>query len=269
MKKAKGSGISKTVLILLATALLILSASACAGDNGETARKPGGQAPDARQEPGNTRKEEQPDDGKGKVSAEITQTSLLSWEDSIDNIWAHGAIEITNTGDVPVKIGDISISFVGSDNSILGTSTMILPVPEIIMPGEKAYAGDSTIIEGIDDPAEIVNMEANIDFDETDSKPQLLDVRDLKIIESDTGRLKVTGRVVNTSPENADDIRIIIAAFDENDRLLGIYTDSPDVTLAPGKNMGFETSYPVIKVKGFADKVKKLAGRAYNWKFDF
>jgi hypothetical protein len=48
--------------------------------------------------------------------------ALQAWKDSIDTIWAHGAIEITNTGDVPIQIGDISISFVGDDNSILGTA---------------------------------------------------------------------------------------------------------------------------------------------------
>jgi len=271
MKNAKVSGISKMILILLAAALFILSVSACASGNQGTADKPGRQAPDNRKGADDAQQgtEGKQETGKEKMSAEITQTALLSWKDSIDNIWAHGAIEITNTGNVPVKIEDISISFVGSDNSILGTASMILPVPEVIKPGETAYAGDSTIIEGIGDPSEIVNMEANIDFDRTDSEPQILDVKDLKIIPANIGGAKVTGRVANTSRENADDIRIIVAAFDENDKLLGIYTDSPDVTLAPGKNMGFETSYPVIKAEGFADKVKKLVGKAYNWTFDF
>ncbi len=112
-------------------------------------------------------------------------------------------------------------------------------------------------------------METSIDFDETDEQPQLLDVQDLKIIPSDFGGAKVTGRVVNISQENADDIRIIIALFDENDKLLGIYEELPDVTLAPGKKMGFETSYPGIEVEGFVDKVKKMVGKAYNWSWDF
>lgn len=204
-----------------------------------------------------------------KVSAEITQTALQAWKNSIGTIWAHGAIEITNTGNVPIKIGDISISFVGDDNSILGTMNMILPVPEIILPGETAYAGDSATIEGIDNPAKIVKIEANIDYDKTDKQPQLLEIQDLKITPSDFGGPKVTGRVVNISNENADDIRIIIAMFDENDKLLGIYNSSLDVTLAPEKNMGFEVSYPPIETKDFANKVKKMIGKAYNWKFDF
>jgi hypothetical protein len=46
----------------------------------------------------------------------------------------------------------------------------------------------------------------------------MLDVQGLKIIPSDFGGAKVTGRVVNTSQENADDIRILIATLDENDK---------------------------------------------------
>ncbi len=261
---------SKRLWILLVAIFLIVSISACSGGEQGTADTSNGE-PEEQQDISGVDDEsaEEPAGNKEKISAEITQTALQVWEDSIDTIWAHGAIEITNTGDVPIEIGDISISFVGDDNSILGTASMILAIPEILLPGETAYAGDSTIIEGIDDPSKIVNIEANIDYDKTDKQPQLLDVQGLKIIPSDFGGAKITGRVVNTSQENADDIRIIIATFDENEKLLGVYSDLPDVTLAPEKNMGFETSYPGIEVEGFADKVNKIVGKAFNWKFDF
>lgn len=266
---------TKKLWVLLVVVFLIVSISACSGGEQGTADTSNGQAveqePGEQQDIGDTDDEpsEEPASKEEKISAEITQTAFQVWKDSIDNVWAHGAIEITNTGDVPIEIGDISISFIGDDNSILGTMPMILPVLEIILPGETAYAGDSTIIEGIEDPSKIVNIEANIDFDKTDRQPQILDGQDLKIIPSDFGGAKITGRVVNTSQENADDIRIIIALFDENDKLLGVYIQSPDVTLAPEKSIGFETSYPGIEVKGFVDKVKKMIGKAFNWKFEF
>ncbi|NLX71501.1 MAG: hypothetical protein GX024_11570 [Clostridiales bacterium] len=259
---------SKKLCILLATIILLVAISACSGGEQGTADTSNGRTNEPVEQPNVNNEVEEPTKEE-KMSAEITQMALQAWKSSIDTIWAHGAIEITNTGDVPIEIGDISISFVGDDNSILGTVSMILAIPEILLPGETAYAGDSTIIEGIDDPSEIVDMETSIDFDETDEQPQLLDVQDLKIIPSDFGGAKVTGRVVNISQENADDIRIIIALFDENDKLLGIYEELPDVTLAPGKKMGFETSYPGIEVEGFVDKVKKMVGKAYNWSWDF
>lgn len=268
--------VSKRPWFLLIAIFLVVVISACSGGEQGTADTSNGQTTDEQQGPD---KQQDISDNKNdssetaskeeKISAEITQTALQAWKDSIGTIWAHGAIEITNTGDVPIQIGDISISFVGDDNSILGTASMVLPIPEIILPGETAYAGDSTTIEGIDDPAKIVKIEANIDYDKTDKQPQILEVQDLKIIPSNFGGPKVTGRVVNTSQENADDIRIIVALFDENDNLLGIYRASSYVTLAPGKNMGFETSYPGIETKGFIDKVKKMVGKSFNWKFDF
>lgn len=261
MKKIPGI---KILGILLVVIFLIVPAAGCSGGQQGTADKSNRQNNNTQQGQEDQQVKKMAGD-ENKASAEITQTALQVWKDSIDNIWAHGAIEITNTGNVPIEIGDISISFTGNDNSIVGTASMILPVPEIIQPGETAYAGDSTLIEGIDNPSEVIDIEANIDFNQTDEQPQLLDVQNLKIAASDYGGPKVTGRVVNTSQENADDIRIIVALFDESSKLLGVYTESPDVTLAPEKNMGFETSYPDIEVKGFIDKVKKMVGKAYNW----
>lgn len=203
-----------------------------------------------------------------KAAAEVSKTGFQVWKDSLGSVWGHGAIEIKNTGNVPIRIGDISISFVGKDKTVLGTLSMVLPVPEIIQPGETAYAGDSTVLEGIKEPTEVANIEANIDFDETDKTAQLLEVSDLKITPSEFSGFKITGRVNNISSENADDIRIIIAMFDEKDNLLGVYTESPQVTLAPGKSMGFEASYPPIEVKDFTSKVKKMVSKAFNWKFD-
>jgi len=255
----------KKVWILIVSIFLIISIlSACtSGEQGtaDTSKNSGGQNNNNGQNNGGQKIN---DNQSKKMSAEITQTAFQVWKDSIDTIWVHGAIEITNTGEVPIKIGDINISYIGDDNSILGTSTFVLPVPEIIKPGETAYAGDTTMIDGIDDPSKVVNIEAHIDFDKTNEEPQILSVQDLKIIPSDFGP-KVTGRVVNDSHENADDIRIIVALLDENDKLLGIYSKSLDVTLAPGKNMGFEVSYPSIEAEGFVDKVKKMVGKSYNW----
>jgi hypothetical protein len=203
------------------------------------------------------------------VKAEVSKSGFQVWKDSLGTVWGHGAIEIKNTGSVAVDIGDISISFVGKDNSVAGTLSMVLPVPEILQPGEVAYAGDSSTLEGVTDPSEITGIEANIDFDKTDKTAQILEISDLKIASSQYGGPKVTGRVNNSSNENADDIRIIIAMFDENNNLLGVYTESPQVTLAPGKSMGFEASYPPIEIEGFANKVKNMVGKAFNWKFDF
>lgn len=261
----------RTLILLTTIALIVLLAVFCAGCAGGEQ----GAADTSIENPANGQPDQNTDQNNntvaesGNPSAEITQTALQVWKDSIDTIWAHGAIEITNTGDVPIKIGDISISFIGSDNSVLKTAIMILPVPELISPGETSYAGDSAVIENINDPAEVAGIEANIDFDKTDKQPQLLDVQDLKIAPSEFGGPRVTGRVVNTSNENADDIRIVIAMFDDSANLVGIYSDSPDVTVAPGKSMGFETFYPFIEIPGFIDKVNHMVGKSYNWKFDW
>ncbi len=202
-----------------------------------------------------------------KANAEISQTALQVWENSIGTIWAHGAIEITNNGDVPIKIGDISFSFVGEDDLILGSATLILPIPEIIQPGEKSYAGDSTTIDGAENPEQVKKLEVHIDFDETDEECQLLTVQDTNIVspKNEYSSFKITGRVVNSSSEKADDIRIILAMFDADGNLLGIYKETVSVTLQPEDKMGFEASYPSIDIDGFEKMIDHVKGFSYNW----
>ena len=213
-----------------------------------------------------------------KVSAEITKTGFQTWTTSTGTVYAHGAIEIKNTGTVAIDIGDISISFIGADHSILGTTSAFLPIPNIIQPGEVAYAGNSVILyagesgilEELEDPVQVVDIEANINFKKTDKVSQLLDVQDLEIVEVKHSGPKVLGKIRNTSEENVENINIIVAMFDENDNLLGVYKRQlVDGPLAPDKKMEFETDYPSIKAHGFLGKVNKLTGKAYNLKFSW
>jgi len=240
---------SFALLVALVLAMIIIMAGCAGGQQGSA---------DTSKEPGGNTKE------SNNAAAEITQTALYKWKNSIGSIWVHGAIEIKNIGTVPIEIGDIAISFLGEDNTILGTTSMVLAVPEIIKPGEVAYAGDSTVLEGVSNIDEIIDIEANMDFDETEEESPVLSVEDLNLRTDSYGDFKITGRVTNTSTKNADDIRIIIALFNREGELLGIKNASPDVTLAPGRKMGFEAGYPPIE-SGTASKVNTFTGKAYNW----
>ena len=240
----------KQLLMLLIVGLLSFGLVGCSGESG-TANSGGDATPASS------------DASSGSANAEITQTAFKVWE-SYDMVTAHGAVEIKNTGDVPIKLGDISISFVGKDDSIVESMSMILPVPEILQPGEVAYASDSTYPDGIK-PDDLVDIEANIDFDATEETGQILAVNDLNIKDEEEG-VKVTGRVENVSDKNADDVRVAIGLLDKDGKLLGVLTTSEDVTLAPGKTLGFSTNYPELNIK--ADEVATMEGKSYNWSWE-
>lgn len=245
----------KRLLIVLLILLLSIPLVACSGQAGSATSE------DSSTEE-NTASEETSTSAKTKVK--VTQTALQTW-DMYGTTEAHGAIEITNKGEVPVYLGDISIGFVGKDDSVISTATMILPVPEILQPGEKAYAGDTVYIDSGEKPEDIVKIEANIDFDETDKTAQTLTVKDLKVTK-DMDYAKVTGRIENTSEADADDVRYAIALMDQDNKLLGIFNSSLDVTLGVGKSTTFEGTYPELPAS-IADKVDHIEGYAYNWSF--
>lgn len=247
----------KKIGIVLLVLIVSFAIVACSGQTGS-----------ASSEKGSTEKEQTSEEtsisDKAEPKAEVTQTAFQTWEGyEITN--AHGAIEITNTGQVPICIGDISIGFVGKDDSIISTATMLLPVPEILQPGEKAYAGETTYIDTGEKAEDITDVEVNIDFDPTDETPQKLTVKDLKVAK-DSDYTKVTGRIKNTSDANADDVRYSIALMDKDDTLLGVFTSSLDVTIGPEETATFEASYPELPAS-IADKVDYVEGYSYNWSF--
>ncbi|SJZ74149.1 FxLYD domain-containing protein [Garciella nitratireducens] len=244
----------KKIGILLFVLMLSFVMVACSGQTGSTTSEEG---PTEKEQVS----EETSTSNKAEPKAEVTQTAFQAWKGyEITN--AHGAIEITNTGQVPIYIGDISIGFVGKDNSIISTATMLLPVPEILQPGEKAYAGETVYIDTGEKPEDITNIEVNIDFDSTEETAQTLTVKDLKVAK-DSDYTKVTGRIENTSDVNADDVRYSIALMDKDDTLLGVFTSSLDVTLGSGKTATFEASYPELPAS-IAAKVDHVEGYSYN-----
>ncbi len=245
----------KRLFIALLILLLSIPLVACSGQAGSVTSKDSSSEEDASSEGKSSRKE---------TKVEVTQTALKAW-DMYGTTEAHGAIEITNKGEVPVHLGDISIGFVGKDDSVISTATMLLPVPEVLHPGEKAYTGDTVYIDTEEKPEDIVKIEANIDFDGTDETAQTLTVKDLKVAK-DMDYAKVTGRIENTSKADADDVRYSIALMDKDNKLLGVFNSSLDVTLGVEKDAAFEATYPELPAS-IVDKVDHIEGYAYNWSF--
>jgi len=202
------------------------------------------------------------------VNAEVTQVAAHIWKNSIDTIWVHGAVEITNTGGTLVEIGNIQISLYDMEDNIIGSIPYMRPTPRVLKPGETAYSGDSTILEKISDPNIEFYAKANIDYDETDEEGQNLEVRKIEGVEGGgwSGYM-VLGEVVNISSEKADDIRICVALYSDNSELIAVISPNVEVTLNPNDSMAFEGSYPNIP-NSIGKLATKFIGKAYNWSWD-
>ncbi|TLS36461.1 FxLYD domain-containing protein [Pseudalkalibacillus caeni] len=215
-------------------------------------------------------KEEDTNEQKeAEANIEVTSETFGSWEDSIGSIYASYSAEVTNTGDKPAEIGDIQVNLEGDDGSIIGTIPMVMATPDIIMPGETAYLGETTLLEGASSADEIKTANSNIDFSSTDEEPMMLETDKVKLKEGDVEYgtpYIVTGTVINPNEEKADDIRIAAGLYDENGKFLGALNGSIQVSLNPDGKAGFELSYPELP-KDIAGKATEVKVKAYNWSF--
>ena len=200
---------------------------------------------------------------ESNAKLEISQQTAGAWVNSIDTVWVHSAAIFKNTGDTPVDIGETQMNYKAADGSILGTSTMIYAVPQIVNPGETAFIGESTILDGTVSKDEFSETTYNFNFEETTEDPNLMEVSAVKGIDGEYG-YKVTGLVKNPTAEQQDDVRLAAALFDANGALLGVLEGSVDVGLAPGGEAGFELSYPELP-EGVGAKVATIEVKSYGW----
>ncbi|MDF2791018.1 MAG: hypothetical protein K0S80_4120 [Neobacillus sp.] len=208
-------------------------------------------------------KEEQKEEAKLEV---IDQTSG-SWVDSIGTVWVHSAAVFKNTGNVPINIGETQMNYKGQDGSVLGTSTMIYSVPSIVKPGETAFIGESTILDGQTNSTNYKETTYNFGFDKTTEDPTLLETSVVQGIKGDEfSSYKVTGMLKNITKNKQDDIRLAAGLFDQDDKLVAVLTGSVDVGLNPGNEAGFELSYPEIP-KEAVDRIAKVEVKAYGFNF--
>ncbi|QHT48491.1 hypothetical protein M662_19040 [Bacillus sp. SB49] len=218
-------------------------------------------------EPKQAEAEEKADQTEAQL--EVKSETFDAWEDSIGSIYASYSAEITNTGDAPASVGDIQVNFEGEDGSILGTMQMVLPVPEIVQPGETAYIGENTILDTVTSAEEIANATMNMDFSQTEEDPALLTTENIKLTEGKdeySSVYTVTGTVLNETTEKADDIRLAAGLYDAEGNFLGTLNGSIEVSLNPDGKAGFELNYPELpaNIKGKATEAKV---KAYNWSF--
>ena len=200
---------------------------------------------------------------KNTAKLEISQQTAGAWLDSIDTVWVHSAAIFENTGDTPVEIGETQMNYKATDGSVLGTSTMIYAVPQIVNPGETAFISESAILDGAKSKDDFKETTFNFNFSGTTEAPNLMEVSGAKGIDGEYG-YKVTGLVKNPTTEQQEDIRLAAALFDANGDLLGVLNGSMDVGLAPAGEAGFELSYPELP-EGVAEKVATIEVKSYGW----
>lgn len=182
----------------------------------------------------------EPEANSTEPKVEIASEELQKFTDSINNSNALYLAEIKNTGDVAVKISDISIDLEDINGEILKSSPMVSAAPSLINPGESAYicqdllsVGDEITLEQIGKPI----LHYQVDKHEP---RESLDVEFSELKLSDKyGRPNLVGRIENKSSEELKQVFIASPIKDADGKLQTVILGMVD-SLAPGEKKGFE-----------------------------
>ena len=215
----------------------------------------------AKTEEENVEQKQEKEESKARL--EIVDSTGTAWVNSIGTVWVHSAAIFENTGDTAVNIGETQMNYKATDGSILGTSTMIYSVPEIVNPGETAVIVESTILDGVTNKDQYAETSYNFNYDATDEDPNLMETSAIKGINGEY-EYKVTGLVKNPTDIQQEDVRIAAILYDAEGNLLGALSGSVDVGLAPQGEAGFELSYPNLPEE-IGAKVAKIDVKSYGW----
>lgn len=250
-----GGNEMKKFIILMLSLLFILAAC---GNSKQTISQ------SADKESKTDKTEESADtDEKANEKLEIADSGSTVWSDSIDSIWINTAAIYKNTGDVSVNIGETQMNYKGKDGSILGTSTMIYAVPEIVQPGESAFIVEGTMLNEETSLENYSETTFNFNFEATEEGSNLMEVSAVKGISSEYG-YSVTGIVKNSTDVEQEDIRLAAILYDANGKILGGLSGSVDVGLAAGGEAGFELSYPPLP-DNIGLKVNKIEVKSFGF----
>jgi hypothetical protein len=203
---------------------------------------------------------------KAEPKLEIVQKSSQAWKDSIKTVWVHSAAVLKNTGDVPIDIGSIQFNFEDKDGGILGTEKMVIAYPDIIQPGETAFIGETSILDGVTDPNEFKETTINFSFDKTSDEKVMLEVSGTKgkqVKDFGFSSYKVTGSVKNQTTEIKKSISVAAGLFDAEGNILGVMKGGIDVGINPGSQAGFDLGYPDIP-ENVINKIATIEVKAYS-----
>lgn len=157
------------------------------------------------------------------------------WDYNIDK-FVYVVCPVTNTSEEYLKVNQSSIKLKNKDGNSYYYDTFF-GWPNIIKPGETTYYNQAIEIEeGADTEFEI---EPNLNMEIYDGEVCFLDASDVKISNTGDGKIRVSGKIINTTDQVLTRIYISVLLYDENNRLIANPSDHIVSQLSPGNTIGF------------------------------
>ena len=198
---------------------------------------------------------------------EITDCRAKTWTNSIGTVWVQTIVEITNTGTTNLYLSSGSYDLEDASGTLIASKTMVSTYPSVLAPGEKGYMYEETILDDTTDGELIVLPREDIE----EAKVELIrfPVTDTKISNGTYGKVKMTGRIENTSNETQNFVYIVAFLYDDNGACIGQIFTILTEDLAAGDKIGFEMSSLTLPDDVSAESIADYVIYAYPLQYQF
>lgn len=198
--------------------------------------------------------------------AVVGQKVFYVWKATSTIIEAYAACEITNVGESPIEIDDVTFSLLDKDGGVLDTMDAGIPIPDVLGPGQTAYVYAHSYPDTFNNPKDAVSIDITGAFSDTERMPVILDVTGAKYFmpKDKYSNYKVTGWIENNNADTADDVRVACAFYDANNTLLGVLIENVDAAIGPSGKAAFSASYPDLP-HTITKKIASVKCIAFDW----
>lgn len=239
----KGENNMKKTLKTLIAGILCFALTACGSSSSapkesEEQKEPETAAETKTEE--ESKEEEAKEEVKEAASWEVGEATITTWTDSIGSRWAQIICPVTNTGTKNLYLSTGTMDLEDADGHLVDSLSMVSVFPDVIQPDETGYYYEETILdegtpEGLSVLPHVKVKEATIDCIR-------YDVSEVNVADEQYGGIKITGRVANSTDEDASLVYVTAFLYDSEDHMIAsaftILTDD----LVAGDKVGFSMS---------------------------
>lgn len=197
---------------------------------------------------------------------EIGEGQVVTYADSIGSDWVIIGVPVTNTGDSNLYLSSGTMDLEDQEGHLVDSINLVSVYPEVLQPGETAWYYEETMVEG----ASGIDLKVLPHVDVKKAKVDCVryDVTDVAITDNTYGGIKITGRVENTTDEDASLPYVVVFMYGADGQLIGSAFTITD-ELKAGEKIGFSMS-TFSSYKGFkASNVANYEAYAYPTQFQF
>lgn len=198
------------------------------------------------------------------VDYKVGDAQIGVYTNSINSTYVKIAVPVTNTGNCNLFLSAGSVDIEGSDGTIEDTLSLVSCYPQIIKPGETAWYFENTLYDGSSKDG----LKAILHEDVEEAKVDCIryEVSEIALKDDQYLGVNVTGRVENTTDEDATLPYVAALLFDKDNALIGVDFTILDDLKAKAK-VGFKTSGLDLEIS--ASDVAKYEVYAYPNQFQF